>query len=53
MRRSVLAVALLMALLACATPPRPKAPDQSRRTPVNKTVPAELRENRPVPEDRP
>jgi hypothetical protein len=53
MKRSLVAVTVLLALLACATPPKPKVPDERRRTPVNKTVPTELRGGRPVPEVRP
>jgi hypothetical protein len=45
MRRwsEVVLVAMLVGLGACATAPAPKAPDESRRTLVNKTVPSELR----------
>ena len=38
----VLAV-VLAGLGACATAPAPKAPDESKRTLVNKTIPPELR----------
>ncbi|WP_323000539.1 TrwH protein [Denitromonas sp.] len=33
-----------VALAACATPPAPKAPDESNRVPVNKVLPTELQE---------
>jgi hypothetical protein len=36
-----------LAMLACASAPKPKAPDESRRTPVNKVVPPELAKQRP------
>ncbi len=43
---------LLAALLVgCASAPRPKAPDESHRIPVNRTVPAEVA--RPDPPERP
>ncbi|WP_323004869.1 TrwH protein [Denitromonas sp.] len=32
-------------LTACATPPAPKAPDESNRVPINKVLPTELQEN--------
>ncbi len=35
-------VVLVVMVLGCATAPKPKAPDESRRTPVNKVVPPEL-----------
>ncbi len=33
---------LLALVVGCASAPRPKAPDESRRIPVNRTVPAEV-----------
>ena len=36
-------LAMLVGVGACATAPAPKAPDESRRSLVNKTVPPELR----------
>jgi len=44
MRRLVLVMASIAAgsLLACATPPKPKEPDESYRMPVNRVVPPEL-----------
>ena len=33
------------ALTACATPPVPKAPDETERVPINKVLPTELQEN--------
>ncbi len=33
------------ALTACATPPAPKAPDETNRVPINKVLPTELQEN--------
>ena len=35
-------VTLLFAVLGCASIPGPKQPDESRRVPVNKVLPAEL-----------
>ncbi len=29
-------------LVGCASAPRPKAPDESRRIPVNRTIPTEV-----------
>jgi hypothetical protein len=49
----ILLLVALLSVLGCATPPKPKAPDESQRTPVNKSVPAELRGARPPPEVRP
>ncbi len=46
--KPLLVVALL---LGCASVPRPKAPDESRRIPVNRTAPAEVA--RPDPLERP
>jgi hypothetical protein len=40
-------VVLMVVVLGCAAAPMPKAPDESRRTPVNKVVPQELRARRP------
>jgi hypothetical protein len=41
-------IAILLAVVAgCASAPKPKAPDESRRTPVNKVVPPELEVRRP------
>lgn len=44
MAREALAVltALVLGFAGCATAPGPKAPDETRRTPVNKVVPPEL-----------
>jgi hypothetical protein len=36
------ALVLAMGLAACASVPGPKRPDESRRIPVNRTVPPEL-----------
>ncbi len=50
LRRTVVTavlVGVVAAGIACATPPKPKAPDVSRRTPVNKVVPPELGRERP------
>lgn len=33
-----------VALSACATPPTPKAPDETTRVPINKVLPGELQE---------
>lgn len=41
------AMLVLCAALSCATAPKPKAPDESRRTPVNKVMPPELGARRP------
>jgi hypothetical protein len=43
----VLIVIGLVIALGCVTAPKPKAPDESRRTPVNKVVPPELGARRP------
>jgi hypothetical protein len=46
MKRTGVVVVVVM-LLGCASAPKPKAPDESRRTKVNKVVPAELGARRP------
>ncbi len=35
-------IVLVLFALACASAPSPKRPDESRRVPVNRTVPAEV-----------
>ena len=48
-----LALAFFLAT-ACASAPGPKAPDESRRVPVNRTIPAELGSaHRPASRERP
>ena len=48
MRGRVMAILVATALeaLGCASGPKPKQPDESRRTPVNADVPAELPQGR-------
>ncbi len=42
MKRRRWSLALTAVLLACASAPPAKRPDESRRVPVNRVVPAEL-----------
>lgn len=42
MARGRMLVLLGVLALACASGPKPKAPDESRRTPVNRLIPPEL-----------
>lgn len=41
--KTILVIALAMVVAACGTkPPMPKKPNESKRIPVNKTIPTEL-----------
>lgn len=42
--KHLLVILYAVALTACATPPTPKAPDESNRVPVNKVLPTELQD---------
>ncbi len=50
MRDLLIAVLAVLAMegLGCVSAPRAKQPDESRRTPVNAGIPAELRQSGPT-----